>query len=335
MSNKYRIFTMIVLAIGLAITVLSQTDLCNFGGCTEAHLYRLFGISFPVVGYAFFLSAFLLISLARRLAIMDLLFSLLLAGAAGAEMNMILLQKNVIHAWCPLCLGIAAIVYLLTVCQLCRQLVTSKEGSLMFQKSVYRPVMMVAAALLGFTLTFSAIAKPAASAGQLNLYMGKQESKLEIYLFSDWLCPNCLQVEGVIESQYPALAKKARILFVDKIIHPEAANFVPYHLSFAAYDKDKYIPLRKALFAVAQKTGNPTFDDIKAAIAPLHVTYKQLGFLEVTQQMAAFQKLAEQFKVTATPTMVIRNARSGKFHNLVGSAEITPDRIAKAIKELE
>jgi protein-disulfide isomerase len=266
---------------------------------------------------------------------MDLMFSLLVAGAAGAEINMILLQKNVIRAWCPFCLGIAAIVYLLTACQLGRHLMISKEESHMFPKSVYKPVMMVASAMLGFTLTFSAIAKPEAVAGQLNLYMGKQDSKLEIYLFSDWLCPNCLKVEGVIENQYPALAKKARILFVDKVIHPEAANFVPYHLSFAAYDKAKYIPLRKALFAVAQKTSNPTFDDIKAAIAPLHVTYQQLGFLEVTQQMAMFQKLAEQFKVTATPTMVIRNARSGKAFNLVGSAEITPDRIANAIKELE
>ena len=335
MSRKYSVFILIFLAIGLAVTAVTQTDLCNFGGCTEAHLYRLFGLPFPVVGYAFFITGALLILLARRIAFMDLLFSLLVSGAAGAELNMILLQKNVIRAWCPLCLGIAAIVYFLTACQLGRHLIISKEESLMFPKSVYRPVMMAAAALLGFTLTFSAIAKPEAEAGQLNLYMGKQESKLEIYLFSDWLCPNCMKVEGVIESQYPMLAKKARILFVDKIIHPEAANFVPYHLSFAAYDKAKYIPLRKALFAVAQKTGNPTFDDIKAAIAPLHVTYKQLGFLEVTQQMAMFQKLAEQFKVTATPTMVIRNARSGKSFNLVGSAEITPDRIAKAIKELE
>jgi hypothetical protein len=33
--------------------------------------------------------------------------------------------------------------------------------------------------------------------------------------------------------------------------------------------------------------------------------------------------------------MVIRNAKTGKSHNLVGSLEITPERIAKTIKELE
>ena len=45
--------------------------------------------------------------------------------------------------------------------------------------------------MVGFTLTFSGIAKEEASAGQLNLYLGKQDSKLEVYFFSDWLCPFC------------------------------------------------------------------------------------------------------------------------------------------------
>ena len=165
--------------------------------------------------------------------------------------------------------------------------------------------------------------------------MGKQDSKLEVYFFSDWLCPFCAGVEGVMESVYPALSHKARILFVDKIIHQESVNFVPYHLSFAAYEKAKYMQLRKALFAVAKKTKNPTYDDIKAAIAPLKVTYKQLSFLEVTQQMTSFQKLAEQFKVTSTPSLVIRNAKTNKVRTLVGNQQITSDGIMKAVKELE
>lgn len=335
MNNRYRIFVLVLLTIGVIVSIISGTNLCNFGGCTEAHLYRLFGLSFPVVGIVFFGLAGMLIFFATRFPLMDLMFSLFLAGAAGSEINMILLQKNVIQAWCPLCLGIAAIIYLLTACQLGRHLTSFKEGFPMNMKFIHKPVLMVAAALLGFTLTLSGIAKQEASAGQLNLYMGKQDSKLEVYLFSDWLCPVCVKVEGVIEAQYPLLAQKAKILFVDKIIHPEAANFVPYHLSFAAYEKAKYMQLRKALFTLAQKTKNPSFDDVTAAIAPLHVSYKQLSFLEVTQQMMAFQKLSEQYKVTATPTLVIRNAKTGKTKNLVGNVEITPERIAKAVKELE
>jgi thioredoxin-related protein len=112
-------------------------------------------------------------------------------------------------------------------------------------------------------------------------------------------------------------------------------NFVPYHLSFAAYEKRKIVQLRKALFAVARKTKNPTYEDINAAIAPLNVTYRQLSFLEVTQQMGNFQKLAEQYKVVSTPTMILRNAKTKKIVTLVGNGQITQADIMKALKEVE
>jgi hypothetical protein len=132
------------------------------------------------------------------------------------------------------------------------------------------------------------------------------------------------------------MTKKARILFVDKIIHPEAVNFVPYHLSFQMHEKGKYLQLRKALFAVGKINKNPTFEDIKAAIAPLNVTYQQLSFMEVTQQMAISQKLATTYNVTSTPTMVIRNAKTGKLRILSWpNNPITPEAINNGIKEME
>jgi len=335
MHKIFHYFVIILLAAGLVLSILSATSLCNFGGCTEAHQYRLFGLSFPMFGIAFFTASILLTSLSGRLRWGGVLVDLLLAGAGGAEINMILLQKYVIKAWCPLCLGIAAVIYLAAATRLGASLTHRTEEFHMTLKSLGKPMLLAVTFLLGFFTTFYGIAKPEAAAGQPNLYLGKQESKLEIYLFSDWLCPNCLKVEEVIETLYPVMTQKARVQFVDKIIHPEAVNFVPYHLSFATYEKAKYLPLRKALFAVAQKTKNPSYDDIKAAIAPLHVTYRQLSFLDVTQQMAAATKLAEQFKVNATPTMVIRNARTSKMRSLVGSSEITVEKVQKALKELE
>jgi thioredoxin family protein len=335
MNKYYRLFVMLLLVAGLVLSIVSGTDLCNFGGCSEAHLYRLFGLSFPAAGIAFFVLAALLVCLGNRFPGAFMVYDLLLAGAAGAEISMILLQKNVIRAWCPLCLGIAAVVYLLAAGQLGRYLKSCKEEFTMNLKTLGKPLLMCTAALLGFILTFSGIAKPEAAAGQLNLSLGNQESRLEVYVFSDWLCPFCIKIEGVLESVYPPLSQKARFLFVDKIIHPEAANFVPYHLSFAAHEKAKYMQLRKALFAVAQKTKSPSYEDIKAAIAPLQVTYRQLGFLEVTQEMAAFQKLAEQYKVTSTPTMVIRNGKTGKTRTLTGNDLLAPGPILKAVKEVE
>ena len=335
MGKKYRILFFVLIAAGLVLSILSATSLCNFGGCTEAHQYRLYGLTLPGTGMVFFVLAGVLVFLVNRFAGVGLALNMLMAGAAGSEINMILLQKNVIKAWCPICLGIAAIVYFLSAIQLGRYFISFKERFHMSPKLIYKPLMICIAALTGFILSFSGLDKPAIADGQLNLYMGKQDSKLEVYFFSDWLCPFCAGVEEVMESVYPALSHKARILFVDKIIHQESVNFVPYHLSFAAHEKAKYLPLRKALFAVAKKTKNPSYDDIKAAIAPLKVTYRQLSFLEVTQQMTSFQKLAEQFKVASTPSLVIRNAKSNKVRTLVGNKQITSDGIMKAVKELE
>jgi len=334
MSSKYRIFVFALVAAGLVLSVLSGTSLCNFSGCSENHQYRLHGLPFPAVGIVFFILAGMLFAAGGRFRPSLLLFDLFLAGAAGAEVNMILHQKNVVHAWCPFCLGIAAIVFVLSAGQAGSYATTFKEKFQMNVTSMGKPLLVVAAVLLGFSLTVSGIAKPAAAESRLNLFMGKQDSKLDIYFFSDWLCPFCANTEDVVESLYPTLAQKAKILFVDKIIHQDALNFVPYHLSFAVHEKAKYIQLRKALFGVAKKTHNPSYDDVKAAITPLKVTYRQLSFLEVTQQMTAFQKLSDEFKVTVTPSMVIRNAKTKKMRILTGS-DIKRDKILKALGELE
>jgi uncharacterized membrane protein len=335
MGNRYRLFVLSLLTLGLALSIISATDLCNFGGCNETHQYRLLGLPFPAVGVTFFTVAIVLAGLIGRYASAEFFLNLLLAGAGGAEINMILLQKNVIKAWCPVCLAIAALMYLLLLSNFVRYFLTRTENFTMKQKNVFKPLSIIVVALFSFMVTFSGIAKPDAVASQLNFSLGNQQSKLEIYLFSDWLCPVCVRVEGVIEPLYPALSNKAKLFFVDKIIHPEATNFVPYHLSFAAYEKDKYLQLRRSLFAVAQKTKNPTHDDIIAAVAPHKIAYKQLSFLDVSQQMGTSIKLAEQFRVTSTPTLVIRNSKTNKMRVLVGSGEITSAQILKGIKDLE
>jgi Thioredoxin len=335
MSNRYRLFLLTLIAVGLVIALITATNLCTFGACTEVHKYLLFGISFTPIGIAFFVLAGLFVSLVNRLPAAQLFFNLLLAGAGGAEINMILLQKNVIGAWYPLCLAAAIIVYMLILSQIGRYFYSLKEEFQMNLKTFGKPLLLFATALIGFTLTFSGMVKEEASAGQLNLYLGKQDSKLEVYFFSDWLCPFCAGVDTVMETVYPSLSQKARMLFVNKIIHQESLNFVPYDLSFAANEKAKYMQLRKALFSVAQKTKSPSYDDIKVAITPLHVTYKQLSFLEVTQEMANSQKLAEQFKVASTPSLVIRNTKTNKMRTLVGNNQITQAIILKTVKELE
>lgn len=335
MSRRLPIASLLLTGVGMVLSILSATDLCNFGGCTEAHQYRFHGISLPVTGMVYFGLLATAQLLAARLALFVPAVTMLLAGGAGAELTMIHLQKDVIKAWCPLCLGIAGIVYLLCILSISSYFREHGRSITMKKRLFANSVLITLVALAGFFVTFTGIMKPDAAAQQQDISIGKQKSGLEVYVFSDWLCPVCQKVEPAIEASVPGLMKKARITFVDKAVHPEAMNFVPYHLSFAAYEKEKYLQLRRVLFDVAKRTKNPSVADITAAIAPLKVTYKQLSFMEVTQQMGRFQALAGQFKVTATPTVVVYNAKTGKSKTLVGGNEITSDGIARAVKSVE
>jgi protein-disulfide isomerase/uncharacterized membrane protein len=334
-SSRISILCGLLTFAGIVLALLSATDLCNFGGCTTAHEYRFFGIHLAAVGVTFFglLAATMLA--APRLPLAGRLISPLLAGGAGAEIMLLHLQKNVIQAWCPLCVGIAIVVLLLCMLQTCRFLLESRRLPTMNRRVFLSKLLIIVVALLsGFFVSLAGIGKPEAAASPLDTGLGKQ-SKVEVYVFSDWLCPVCVRIEPAIEAALPTLEKKARVYFVDKIIHQEAMNFVPYHLSFQVHEKSKYLQLRKALFALAKRTKNPTPDDVKAAIAPLGVTYKQLSFMDVTQLMARSQALATQFKVNATPVVVVTNSATRKVKTLIGGAEITQDNILKAIRNLE
>ena len=194
-----------------------------------------------------------------------------------------------------------------------------------------RLLILAVAAAVGFAVSFAGIKKPEAAG--IDATLGKQSAKMEIYLFSDWLCPICIKVEPIIEALYPQLEKRAKIHFIDKPVHNESMNFVPYHLSFLVNEKGKYLQLRKALFDLAKINKNPSLEDVKRAIAPLGVTYKQLSFMDVSQMMAKSQALSNEYKVTGTPTLVIRNGARSK--TLVGGRDITAENILKTMKSLE
>lgn len=333
-GRKFQLISFILATTGLVLAVLSWTDLCSFNGCTEAHEYRLFGVQLQLVGSLYFCILITTMLLSIRSPRFDLPLHLVLAGGAGAEAVMIHLQNNVIHAWCPLCLGIAASVFLLCVVKVIEVTTASKgEESMDNKKFISRLLLLAVAACAGFAVSFVGIKKPQAAG--IDTGLGKQGSKVEIYIFSDWLCPICIKVEPILETTLPALEKRSRIFFIDKPVHKESMNFVPYHLSFLVNEKPKYIQLRKALFELAKVNKNPSLTDIQGVIAPLGVTYKQLSFMDVSQTMAQSQALSAEYKVTGTPTVVIVNKSSKKSKTLVGGKDITAENLLKAVKSLE
>ena len=322
----------LMIIAGLALALLSWTDLCSFSGCTDAHEYRFFGLQLQLVGTLYFILLALTQLLPKGWPGVGLLFTLLLGGGVGSELVLIHIQKNVIKAWCPLCLGIAAALFLLCIFSGIELFRGSRRLSIMNRSwFVSRGLLLIVALAAGFMVSFAGIKKPEAAGAEA--VFGKQSAKVELLLFSDWLCPMCLKIEPVIESIYPQLEKKVKIQFIDKAVHKESMNFVPYHLSFLVNEKAKYMQLRKALFELAKVNKNPGVDDVSRAIAPLGVTYRQLSFMEVSQMMAKAQALANEYKVNGTPTLVIRNGARSK--TLVGGKDINADSIMKAIKALE
>lgn len=334
MRERFRIFVVLLIVAGLILSILSATDLCTFGGCTDAHRYRLYTLPLWLVGIVYF-AGYAILWFSRSKPLARTLESLYLAGGIGAEAVFVHIQKNVIEAWCPLCLGIAATVLLISILRSADHLSSRRNEPDMMKRLVPRTLMLLVASLLSFGITLLGMARPDAEAQGLDLFQGKGKSHVTVYVFSDWFCPSCIKAEPEIERAFPLMAQQAKILFVDKPIHPEAMNFVPYHLSFAAREKGKYIQLRRALFELARKTKNPSLEEVKQAVAPLGVTYRQLSFLEVSQSMATFQKLSDHFKVKGTPTVVIVNDKSGKSRTLYGSKEITRDSLLKGIREVE
>ena len=330
--GKTTIVTYLLLITGLVLALLSWTDLCSFGGCTEAHEYRFYGVSLPLLGTIYFIGLLLLKAVAGRFTVCNDLLLVSLAGGVGAEGVMIHLQKNVINAWCPLCVGIACVVLVLLVVTLVSAGYGQRGLSSMNRRGFFSRLLILAiAAAVGFAVSFTGIKKPEAAG--IDATLGRQSAKMEIYLFSDWLCPICIKIEPVIEALYPQLERRAKINFIDKPVHKESMNFVPYHLSFLVNEKGKYLQLRKTLFNLAKINKNPTLEDVKNAIAPLGVTYKQLSFMDVSQMMAKSQALSNEYKVTGTPTLVIRNGARSK--TLVGGRDITADNILKTMKSLE
>jgi len=326
------------LAAGVILSVASALNVCSVDACSEAHKYTLLGIPMPFLGIGFFIIAGVLYELSIVRRFIKPPFLLLMFCASGAEIAFILIQKFRIQKWCPLCLGVAAAVYFVTI-------VTSFEGiknmlsrinqrGIMIMPLIRKIVAIVLVFTAGFFLAYRGMEKGDAEESVPGIFLGKQDSSVEVFIMTDWFCPACQKAEQEIERAVPALEKRAKVFFVDVPIHPETWNYTPYNLSFLSYQKNKYMELRKALLGLTKKTKEPTPDDVKGAIAPLNVVYKPLNFLDATRGMKFYEGVRTEFKVNATPTVVIKDTKTGKVVKLVGIKEISEANMMKSVDQI-
>lgn len=311
---------------GFVLSLMDLLEICT-EACSEIAKYTIFGLDFGWFGLVFFTTALASLAVRNRLPVAGLLLSLLLFGAAGAELRFIWLQKFVIERWCPICLAIAVAVYVGSGVLLYETL-RSKTMKTNFK----RITVMFVALLVGAVSATFGVAKE--SQASLDFFLGKEKSQVTVYFISDWFCPACQKVEPRIEQIYARVAKEARVAFIDYPIHAETNNFTPYNLQFLAFEKEKYIKLRGALAALAMKTKSPTPEQVQTAVAPHGVTLRQMNYVDILYGLQTNLTTYRGFGVKSTPSVVVTHAKTKKQKILVGDNQITLQSIQSALAEV-
>ncbi len=311
---------------GLILTIMELLKICT-DACSETAAFTIFGINFGWFGLVFFSTVLISLAARKRLPLAGLLLPLLFFGAAGAEMRFIWLQKYVIGKWCPICLAIAAAVYLGSSALL-YETIRREPMRTGFKKIA---VMIVALVIGTIAATFGVVKESQAG---LDLFLGKAKSPVTVYFISDWFCPVCQQIEPRIEQIHASIVNDARVSFIDYPIHAETNNFTPYNLQFLAFEKENYPKLRSALATLAKKTKTPTQEQVQAAVSPYGVKLRQVNYADILYGMQTNLTTYRGFGVTATPTVVVENSKTKKHKLLVGDKQITLQAIRAAMAEI-
>lgn len=336
--------TLLALIGGFLLTIVSYIHLCS-SQCASTHDFRIWNMHFETIGMIFFPLLLLTHVLAWRDSFFATITGLLLAAAIGSEVIFIGVQKFMIGSWCPVCLSIATCVGLASIYYL-YNLITQQRFALNSSRKednmTYSTKVLLFGALfcMGFIGSLFGVTKidpleTAQSSVKESITFGDKDSKIEVYLFTDWQCPACRKLEKNLDKFVPSIIDHYKLVYVDFPIHPETMNYTPYNLSFMMYDKDKYIKVRDALTALSEETGSPTEAQVEDSVAKYDIHYKPINFADVAVGMNYFKHLADEFKIDSTPTMVIVNRENKKGKKLYGADEITKENIEKAIEQLK
>jgi len=322
-NNVTTVLAALSVLAGLALSVMYKLDICT-EACSDAAVYKMFGMDFSLFGIFFFITALVMLLLRARFHQLHLALLIMMFSSAGAELYFIWLQKYEIGKWCPICLSIAAAVY-------CGCAVLSYEtlrsGSM--KSKLKRIPLMFAAIAIGITVSLFGVAKEADASP--DLFLGKSKSNVTVYFVSDWFCPACKALEPRIEEIYKSIHKQVRVSFIDFPIHRESNNFTPYNLQFLMFEKAKYPKLRAALATVAKQTKRPTDAQVQSAIAPLGVKLRQLDNSDLLYGMQHNMTVYRGYAVNATPSVIVVNEKNKKHKVLVGGGEITTQTVREAI----
>ncbi|WP_224962809.1 thioredoxin domain-containing protein [Geomonas subterranea] len=333
--------TWAALGVALVGAIFAALGICT-GGCTDAQRYRFFGLPFATMGIPFFVLLGVT-SFGRngnRPWIRNL-YDALLAGILGAEWIFLGVQGRIIKHYCPVCVAIAIAVFVAVGLRLTEALLRGraegkggksvKRAALAFAKSM----TVISAAYIGLLLALIGTSSPvSAGAGVIteDIWLGKADSQVEVLVVGDWYCPFCREVEPVVESTLPEIGKVAKYTFIDDPVHKESLPILPAHMSLLMNGKKDYHEGRKALLELAAQTKIVNPNDAVVALAKKGIKVSLVpeeGLKQLARSEAGF--LAAN-AVTLTPTVVVRNNKTGKKRSLIGATEITKEKLVATVR---
>ena len=317
---------------GLVLSVMSALNICN-SACTDASHYRIFGLDFGWFGVIYFSALMGVLSLRQRFTWAGPVGDFFIFAAAGAELRFLWLQKYVIGRWCPLCLSIAATIYVMALVVLVSRWAAMGSRRKDVRTFVRKAAFMTVALVVGLTGALVGVRKNA-EAVELNMFLGRENSSTVVYFVTDWFCPACRRTEPEIASIFKSIAGSVKVGFVDIPVHPETSNFTPYNTQFLVYEKGKYLQLRQALNELAKETKTPSADDVQRAVAPYGVKLRTMNYADIAAGMNWNESIFRTYEIRATPTVVVANAKTGKHVTLVGEKEISYQGVLKAISDV-
>ena len=328
------ILTWFCIVIALIGSVLSALGICTGSACSDAHSYRLFGLPFATIGIPMFMML-----VAARLFSHWLMFTTelgdsIIFGSAGAEIWFLYVQKYQIGHWCPICVVIACAVFILVLVRISEITFSRKESYMKWYRKALREILPLTVFLIGLSIAMVGVQKADAETGLTGVWLGNKKTDVEIYYVSDWYCSYCRKAEPTIEQMLPDVSKIARYTFIDYPVHKESFEFVPYNLSLLMNEQKRYIEARHALLEVAAKTRNPNEAQIRAALSKRGINLKMADFGTVMRTSNEVVNFLKSSGVNLTPSVVIRNVKTGEKRILAGTDQIQKPIILATVKSL-
>lgn len=191
----------------------------------------------------------------------------------------------------------------------------------------------------GFLMAFMGVSNPnsaeaVAATMKERLAFGLKDSPVEVYFATDWYCPSCKKIEPLMQQLYPKIRTRATFFFVDFTIHKKSMNYSPYNLSFLINNKPQYFKARQLLSDLTDKTESPKDDEIERDARKQGIAYRELSFVDVKSGMEFFDKIGDQYKLTATPTLIFTNLKNHKVIKLEGRDEISEEKVMDALEKI-